>query len=275
MSEGINVGKVGSFGMGSSDYWSQIWQMMLSSRNGTFPLNVHGLSPPDPLSGIPFLLRVEPYEGGTPLRLYQDFPPVTPSTEDGENIFGIKQYPGVGTNLQGQGDACLLDLVSSGKPEIAFNGINGFFLLGTPVVLPGDFDLFVVARRVIGGTNLPLGNTLKATTCLLNSSNTAIIIDDTSNVNFQAVTVTTGLAGMRWTTISGLCKFEGTGQAQTSLGFGSPIGTLTIDNVGTFIGGSGQIFDDQNILGIWLTTETTHRAQITTYINSLYGSLFT
>lgn len=42
MSEGIQVGLVSKFGNGQHDYLAQIWQMLISARNGTFPLQVTG-----------------------------------------------------------------------------------------------------------------------------------------------------------------------------------------------------------------------------------------
>ncbi len=40
MAEAFDVALVGKFGMGSTDALQKIWQILLSSRDGNFPLNV-------------------------------------------------------------------------------------------------------------------------------------------------------------------------------------------------------------------------------------------
>lgn len=42
MSEGVKVGLVTSFGNSDNEYLKQIWQMLVSMRNGSFPIHVSG-----------------------------------------------------------------------------------------------------------------------------------------------------------------------------------------------------------------------------------------
>jgi hypothetical protein len=65
MSESVKVGLVGTFGIGLYEYWAQIWQMILSSKNGSFLLYVNGLSSAPP---APVITSITPgMDGGNPI----------------------------------------------------------------------------------------------------------------------------------------------------------------------------------------------------------------
>jgi hypothetical protein len=129
MSEAFDVNNISTFGAGSWDYLSKIWQILVSSRNGSFPLSVSDLAPPDPLEGYPFFNRFQTHSGNkTALgNLYVDSAKTTPTPwVEGSLIGGFDGTFGItGTMTQNSVSRIpVLRFWTDGTPYASFEGIS-------------------------------------------------------------------------------------------------------------------------------------------------------
>lgn len=99
-------------------------------------------TPPDPLAGIPFPLRLQTHRGdGVPLGLYQDTACTIPATDDGHSVAAWRD------ELSDSGVVAVQSVSTKrptlrfavGKPVLQFDGVDDFLLIdpvptiGTPI----------------------------------------------------------------------------------------------------------------------------------------------